>query len=93
MGLAISFSTLQDTNKTQNKLSLRIYQNPKYAKLFIIYVIILTISILIFGVFGLLFSQNENFQEIAFGCIVLAIGMIGLLKVVLEMAENHKKID
>lgn len=29
MGLGISFSSLQDTTKAQNKLSLNIWQNPK----------------------------------------------------------------
>lgn len=91
MGLAISFSTLQDTTKTQNKLSLRVYQNPKYAKYFIIYLVLLTLTFLIFGIFGLLFSKNENFQAIAFGSITLGIGMIGMLKVAIEMAEYHGK--
>lgn len=33
IGLGISFSTLQDITKTQNKLSRVVYQNPKYAKM------------------------------------------------------------
>ena len=63
MGLGISFSTLQDTTKTQNKISKIVYQNPKYAKIFIIYVILLTLFFLSFGLFGFLFSQNANMQS------------------------------
>jgi len=59
MGLAISFSSLQDTTKTQNKLSRIVYQNPIYAKTFIIYVMILTFVLLSFGIYGFLFSTND----------------------------------
>lgn len=34
-GLAISLSTLQDTTKSQNKLSLKIWQSPRYARIFL----------------------------------------------------------
>lgn len=89
IGLGISFSTLQDPTKTQNKLSRIVYENPKYAKCFIIYLVIMTFGFLGFGLYGWFFSENENTKEISFGFIVLAIGLIGMLKVALEMAEHH----
>lgn len=46
MGLGISFSTLQDTTKTQNKLSLKVWQNPKYAKAFIYTFAVFTLFLL-----------------------------------------------
>lgn len=89
IGLGISFSTLQDPTKTQNKLSRIIFENPKYAKYFIIYLVIMTFGFLGFGLFGWFFSENENIKEVSFGFIVLSIGLIGMLKVALEMAEHH----
>jgi hypothetical protein len=48
MGLGITFSTLQDTKKTQNKLSEKIWKNKKLASRVITYFLIL-----IFALFGL----------------------------------------
>lgn len=90
MGLAISFSTLQDTTKVQNKLSEKVWKNQKYANYFLVYLAIMTFLILGFGVFGYFFSTNENIQEVAFGAFVLGIGLIGLLKMAIEMAEYQQ---
>lgn len=91
MGLAVSFSTLQDATKTQNKLSRIVYQNPKYAKIFIIYVILLTLFFLLFGLYGFLFSTNKNINDISLGIVVMGIGMLGMLKLVIEMAAYHSQ--
>jgi hypothetical protein len=89
MGLAISFSTLQDTTKVQNKMSLRVWQNPKFAKAFIYTFTIFTVFLFGFGIFGFFFTTSKILSEFAFGLIVLAISMLGLLKAMIEMAENH----
>jgi len=91
MGLGISFSTLQDTTKTQNKLSKRVWENPKYAKMFLIYLALLIVFLISFGMFGIFVAENEIIKELSFGTIVLSIGFIGLLKSAMEMAENHIK--
>ena len=36
MGLSVSFSSLQDTSKTQNKVSKKIWQDPKKGKIMIV---------------------------------------------------------
>ena len=51
MGLAISFSTIQDTTKTQNKFSRKIWQSPAKGKMFLI---LISFSILVFLVLGLI---------------------------------------
>jgi len=90
LGLGISFSTLQDTTKTQNKISKRIFENPTYARRFIIVIVIQIIFFISLGMTGLLFSDNTPMQELSFGMIVLAIGIIGMLKAAIEMAEHHR---
>ena len=87
IGLAISFTTLQDSKKTQNKFSKRIWENPKHSKIFLGYLIILIFAILGFGFFCL-FTTKLN--ELAYGVIALGIGLIGMLKTALEMAEYHQ---
>jgi FlaA1/EpsC-like NDP-sugar epimerase len=91
MGLAVSFSTLQDTTKVQNKISQKIWENPKYANAFLIYLAIMTFLILSFGAFGYFISDNENIQTVALGAFVLGIGLIGMLKMAIEMAEYQQQ--
>ncbi|UII30546.1 hypothetical protein LVD17_19840 [Fulvivirga ulvae] len=91
MGLGISLSTLQDTKKVQNKLSKKIWENPKYSRVFLIYLFSLIIIVIAFGLYSLLFTNNKHLQEISSGVVVFGIGLIGLLKTAIEMAENHRK--
>lgn len=91
MGLAISFSTLQDTTKTQNKFSKRIWESPKKGKIFLAYLGLLSLFLIIYGVYGFLSDNNGILGEISFGIIVLGIGMIGMLKTGIEIFENHRK--
>ncbi len=93
LGLGISFSTLQDTTKTQNKLSKRIFENPRYARLFLIFLVFQILFFITLGMVGLFFTQNGSIKEVSFGVIVFGIGMIGMLKSAIEMAENHRKED
>lgn len=89
MGLGVSFSTLQDPKKMQNKFSQRIWENPKYANAFLIYLALFTLFMLIYGAYGYFFSTKENIQEVALGIMILGISLIGMLKLGIEMAENH----
>ena len=90
-GLGIGFATLQDTTKTQNNFSLRIYQNPTKAKIFIYTILFMTLFFIVLGLLGLYVLKYEKLTEISIGCIGLGIGMIGVLKSVVEMAEHHSK--
>ncbi|WP_421870828.1 hypothetical protein [Marinoscillum sp.] len=90
MGVGISFSTLQDTSKTQNTFSKKVWQSPRKGKFFLA---MLTTSMLLFFVMGLLglFVSEDNFlSELAYGLIVMAIGILGMLKTAIEMFENHR---
>ncbi len=89
-GLSISFSTLQDTSKTQNNLSKKIWENPKKGKIMIMLISGLVIVALGYGVFGYFITENEKIKELSFGAIVLGIGLIGFLKTAIEVFENHR---
>ena len=90
-GLAISFSTLQDTNKTQNKFSKKIWENPKKGRKVIIVLTCLTFAMLTFGIFGYFISTKESLNELSFGILVFGIGLIGFLKTGIEIFETHRK--
>ncbi|WP_111708750.1 hypothetical protein [Lutibacter citreus] len=89
-GLAISFSTLQDTSKTSLKFEKKIWENPKKGKIIIIMISMTTFLILSFGIFGYFITKNENINELSFGAIVLGIGLIGFLKTAVETFDNHR---
>jgi len=90
MGLAISFSTLQDTSKSQHRLARKIWQNPKKGKFFLKVMIFNVISYFLLGVFGYLFVNDPAINDLAIGAIVLSISLIGMLKMGLEMFEKQR---
>jgi hypothetical protein len=91
MGLGISFSTLQDTSKTQNKISKKIWESPKKGKIFILLLSLLTLFIIASGIAGYFSISDSKLKELSFGIIVVGIGLIGLLKSAIEMFEYHRK--
>jgi len=91
MGLGVSFSSLQDTTKTQNKISKDIWENPKKGKIAIILMSLLILLILITGLISYFNSVNEILEDLSIGFIVLGLGLFGFLKAAVEMFENHRR--
>jgi quinol-cytochrome oxidoreductase complex cytochrome b subunit len=91
MGLGVSFSSLQDTTKTQNKLSKDVWENPRKGKIVIIIMSLLIFYILTMGLIGYLNAVDGFLNDLSIGLIVLGLGMFGFLKAAIEMYENHRK--
>lgn len=91
MGLAVSFSSLQDTTKTQNKFSKDIWENPKKGKIVISVMAITIFLFIILGLVSYLNSFDGILNDLSIGFIVLGLGMFGFLKAAIEMFENHRK--
>jgi len=91
MGLGISFSSLQDTTKTQNKVSKKVWQDPIKGKIMIVLMSSITLFLLIFGLTGYYIAEIGILKDLSIGIIVLGLGMFGLLKAAIEMFENHRK--
>lgn len=89
-GLGISFSTLQDTSKTQNKVSKKIWEDPKKGKSLLIVISLTALFLIVLGMFGAYVSESDILREVSFGIIVLGIGLVGMLKSAIEMFENHR---
>lgn len=89
-GLGVSLSTLQDTTKTQNNISKRIWENPKKGKMMLAVIGSTAMFLILIGLFGMYAASNEIIQQIAIGTIVFGIGLIGMLKAAMEMFENHR---
>ncbi len=89
-GLGISFSTLQDTTKTQNNFSRKIWENPKKGQRALMFIFISALTMLVFGLYGYFVAKDGIVKEVAFGTLMLGIGYMGLLKSAIEMFENHR---
>ena len=89
-GISLSFSTLQDTTKTQNKFSRKIWEHPKKGKRMLFIIVLLMVVLLVAGIIGMFGSTATIHREVSMGLIVLAIGLMGILKSASEMFENHR---
>lgn len=89
-GLGISFSTLQDTTKTQNEMSRKIWQDPKKAKRMLLVMSLTALVLLGTGLYGFMIARDGIVKEVAFGTLMLGISYIGLLKAAIEMHEHHR---
>jgi hypothetical protein len=89
-GLAISFSTLQDTTKTQNNFSKKIWENPRKGMLALWVISATTLAFLVVGMYGLYVSTGGIIKEVSFGVLMLGLGYVGLLKTAIEMHEHHR---
>ena len=45
---------------------------------------------IILGLYGIFMSSNDVLKQLSFGIIVIGIGLIGMLKVAIELFENHR---
>lgn len=90
-GIGLSFSTLQDTTKTQNTLSRKVWESPRKGKLMLGMLVLAIVVLMSVGLFGL-FQVSESAQkEVSFGLVVLSTSLLGMLKAAAEMFENHRK--
>lgn len=89
LGLGISFFALQYTTQMRHKLSRQIWQDRQKSRQFLAVFSITILLVLMAGVFSYLSTSENALKEVSFGAIVLGIGMIGMLKGAIEMAEYH----
>ncbi|MFT6961038.1 MAG: hypothetical protein ACJAWV_000740 [Flammeovirgaceae bacterium] len=90
VGIAISFSALQDATKTQSKFAKRIWESPKKGKTMLFIMTITMFAFISVGLFGFYFTETEQLKSISIGLVAFGIGYIGLLKTAVEMFENHR---
>ena len=90
MGLSVSFSSLQDTTKTQNEVSRKVWEDPKKGKIFIAMITTVTFICITVGLLGYFVLHDTGLRELSFGLTTFGVGLIGLLKAAIEMFENHR---
>jgi hypothetical protein len=90
MGLAVSFSSLQDTTKTQNEFSRKVWQDPKKGKVAIAIMSLMILFLLIVGLIAFFIASDGFLKDLSVGIIVFSLGLFGILKTAIEMFENHR---
>lgn len=91
LGLSVTFSTLQDTGKTQNELSRKVWQDPKKGKSFLIFIGFMAFFFLLLGFIFEFFIQEQDISGLGTGMMILGISMVAMLKAAEETFENHRK--
>lgn len=91
MGLGISFSSLQDTTKTQNNFSKKIWENPRKGKIMIVVICVQILIMLTLGLIGYFSSKYTVIKDLSIGLMIFSLGMFGFLKAAIEVFENHRK--
>lgn len=90
MGLGVSFSTLQDTTKTQNKLSRKVWEHPVKGKVALVILLLMTLGLIAMGLAGFFGLEDTRLKDLSLGTLMMGLGLIGLLKAAMEMFENHR---
>lgn len=90
MGLGVSFSSLQDTTKTQNEFSRKIWQDPKKGKVAIALMSLMILFLLMAGLIAFFIAGDGFLKDLSVGIIVFSLGLFGFLKAAIEMFENHR---
>lgn len=90
-GLTLSFAALQDSSRTSLKYEKRIWRNPKSAKAIILFTLITITIFFAAGLWGFI-AKESIIKEFSYGSIVLAIGLLGYLKLQIEIFENHREV-
>jgi hypothetical protein len=89
-GVAIGLSSLQDPTKTQNDVSLRVWQDPAKGRLLLWVLAVYSLSTIVVGLIGASMAKDTAISQLALGLVAFGLGMIGLLKTAIEMREHHR---
>lgn len=89
-GVGIGLSSLQDPTKTQNKASLRVWQDPAKGRLLLIVLALEAFVPIVIGLVGASLAKSSALSQLALGLVAFGLGMIGLLKTAIEMREHHR---
>ena len=89
-GIGIGLSSLQDSTKTQNGVSLRIWRNPRKGRWMLMLLSAYAFSAMALGLLGAYMADSTAASQLSMGLVAFGLGMVGLLKTAIEMREHHR---
>ena len=90
LGIGLSFTSLADINK-RTKLGDKIFGKRKNARRWLIYVGTLIFAIFAMAIILTFFGGDKKVEGLSTGLFVLGIGMIGILRMNLEIIRSYQK--
>lgn len=90
LGITLSFASLQDPSKTSLSYEKNIWKSPKKAKIIFFFTISTIVVFFTAGILGFLVTESV-IKEFSYGSLILAIGLLGYLKLQIDIFENHKE--
>lgn len=88
-GIAFSFTSLADISK-RTKLGDKVFGKPKNAKRWLIYICSLIFITFALAIYTMFFPADEMLKELSIGLFVFGIGIIGLLRMNLEVIKTYQ---
>lgn len=90
LGVALSFASLADVNK-RTKIGDKIFGKEKRAKLWLTLVCFLIVIVFVLGILCKFFMKDQALNNLSVGIFVFGIGMLGLLRMNLEIIKSYQK--
>lgn len=89
-GVGVGMSSLQDPAKTQNKMSRKVWEDPRKGCWMLWLLSVQALLPIVLGLLGTLLAPSAALSQISLGLVSFGLGMIGLLKTAIEMREHHR---
>lgn len=89
-GVGIGMASLQDPTRTQNKISHRVWQDPRKGRLMLWLLTVEALVPIVIGMVGAYLASSTALNQLSLGLIAFGLGMVGLLKTALEMFDHHR---
>lgn len=89
-GIGIGLSSLQDPTRTQNTMSLRVWQDPRKGRWMLGLLAFYALGAMAVGLIGAYRAETTLVNQLSLGLVAFGLGMVGLLKTAIEMREHHR---
>lgn len=89
-GVGIGLSSLQDPTKTQNKISLRVWRDPRKGRWMLMLLAAYAFGVMALGLLGAYRAETSIVSQLSLGLVAFGLGMVGLLRTAIEMREHHR---
>jgi hypothetical protein len=89
-GIGIGLSSLQDPTRMQNEFSRRIWQDPRKGRRMLWVMAASALSMILLGLAASYQTASAIVQQLSMGVFSLGLGMIGMLRVAIDMFEHHR---
>ena len=89
-GVGVGMSSLQDPSRTQNKISKRVWEDPRKGGVLLGLISVQALLPIVLGLLGAALAPTAALSQLSLGLVAFGLGMIGLLKTAIEMREHHR---